>query len=523
MTSNGQRRNLEVKDAGRRSPDVPFVTISCGEWNALVSLPRYSTDEYILPFVGGLDLRVKWGHSPPLTLSPASDTKTRERKEIASVPPHRLPGVTSLKRLRTSDSTIDACDRSGQTAVVTCRYRPPFEDRFKAMANERRHHDAKIMEITAAKANADRDRSAMDGGSTPDDADCLAIMAENRVLQGALNRRSAIEELTVPDGHEYQWNILPDTSVLLTGLPGYHATVRLHLPQHVPNICEPEVRPLQHSFRVKDRVINRSLKGPEASDGETKRVALDADTLYLSDPFSCVTAIHRNDYSPKWKKEGVHAGPLTVDHRFVYVIDEKHPIIHVLHKTTGAAYKTIDRADNWTNKWGRLCALVADYHSGELYVSYRKEGRIQVLDANGDFKRGWYVHEDRRACTPLGLALHQSCLYVSDRAGETIRVFDLQGAFMHEWDVDDPAGLAVIEGHVYVANCDNEFVHVFTLTGDPVVADIELEVLGVFSDDEGGGDYGAYGVAGDDLDPAGPRLFVCDDRLPCKFQVYGCT
>ena len=104
---------------------------------------------------------------------------------------------------------------------------------------------------------------------------------------------------------------------------------------------------------------------------------------------------------------------------------------------------------------------------GEVFVSDARNGRIQVFDFDGDFKRQFSGDGAGRLGRPMNLTVHGDELYVADYWNDRIQVFGLDGTPKRTigrkgsgpGEFDAPGGVAVADnGDLFVADFHNQRV-----------------------------------------------------------------
>jgi len=183
---------------------------------------------------------------------------------------------------------------------------------------------------------------------------------------------------------------------------------------------------------------------------------------------------------------------IVVDSGNVYVAD---PNNHRIQK--------FDSSGTFLTKWGISGAgdgefsfpigIAAD--SGNVYVADRTNQRIQKFDSSGIFLSMWGWGVDNGAavfqtCTsgcqagisgngdgqfnnPNGVAVDSGDVYVADSDNHRIQKFDSSGTFLTKWGISGngdgefsiPRGVAVDSGDVYVADSNNNRIQKFDSSG----------------------------------------------------------
>tara|TARA_A100001391_G_scaffold196365_1_gene174849 strand:- start:12550 stop:13119 length:570 start_codon:yes stop_codon:yes gene_type:complete len=106
---------------------------------------------------------------------------------------------------------------------------------------------------------------------------------------------------------------------------------------------------------------------------------------------------------------------------------------------------------------------------GEVFVADSRNGRIQVFDANGGFKRqfGTPGEAPGELGRPMNLTIHDDELYVAEYFNDRIQVFDLEGSPKRTiggpgtgpGQFNAPGGVVVAnDGSIYVADFYNQRV-----------------------------------------------------------------
>lgn len=156
-------------------------------------------------------------------------------------------------------------------------------------------------------------------------------------------------------------------------------------------------------------------------------------------------------------------------------------------------------------KWigGVILILVALLIGGWLvFVPGAKEPPYQFVSAWGEQGDGPGQFND-----PIGIAVADGEVFVADSRNSRIQVFDLDGQFKRQFgkpgdqpgELDRPMNLAIHEGELYVAEYFNDRIQVFGLDGTP------QRIIGQSGD--GPGEFNAPG--GVAVAPKGD-LFVAD-------------
>jgi NHL repeat/6-bladed beta-propeller len=101
----------------------------------------------------------------------------------------------------------------------------------------------------------------------------------------------------------------------------------------------------------------------------------------------------------------------------------------------------------------------------EVFVSDARNGRIQVFDYNGGFKRQFGNKGRGQLGRPMNLTIYGNELYVADYWNDNIQVFSLDGSFLRSigkpgsgpGELNAPGGVAVVsDGSLFVADFYNQ-------------------------------------------------------------------
>jgi len=112
----------------------------------------------------------------------------------------------------------------------------------------------------------------------------------------------------------------------------------------------------------------------------------------------------------------------------------------------------------------------------EVFVSDSRNGRIQVFDLDGRFKKqfGTSGNGQSKLARPMNLSIAQGKLYVADYFKDSILVYSLKGEYLHRIGLSGdqpgqfnaPGGVAVDQsGQIYVADFHNQRVQKLTSDG----------------------------------------------------------
>ncbi|NJL58453.1 MAG: hypothetical protein HC887_01155 [Desulfobacteraceae bacterium] len=111
-----------------------------------------------------------------------------------------------------------------------------------------------------------------------------------------------------------------------------------------------------------------------------------------------------------------------------------------------------------------------------VYVTDRKNYRVQKFDADGRFIRKWGERGDGNGKfeTPHGIVVCDGFVYVSDESYSRILKFDINGNYIKQWGsfgtdngkFKSPTNLAIFENYLYVADTGNHRIAKYTLDGD---------------------------------------------------------
>jgi DNA-binding beta-propeller fold protein YncE len=156
-----------------------------------------------------------------------------------------------------------------------------------------------------------------------------------------------------------------------------------------------------------------------------------------------------------------HPWNVTMNHQQVYIADSDNHRISI-YTMQGQLVRHIGERGSGPGqfKWPGSVACSPD---GDMYISDTYNNRIQVLDANGQFKREFGKGELRN---PRDLVITaDGDVLVADQSSNRVAVFDSRGNannLVHSFKVNNPLGLAIdSDGDILVTDNTNKQVVIF--------------------------------------------------------------
>jgi len=319
---------------------------------------------------------------------------------------------------------------------LTIRYTPPTtrQDQ-KATRIFQRYHARAIHQIEFAMRNAKQARLELEAAPETTKPDLVAAALEIHLLTKELNRRRAIEKLSIEQKKTHKWFVVQaGNPTRLLGVPGS------------PLVCWYDERGVIN-MKSLDEVVTKEQSVPAVRS--------------LPDPIEG-KVIYQISLSGRPMFVASHMGR-------AYITCEGYDQISV-YDTRGR----IATVTEWRIQGaGTLTGIAVS--GNRLFVADFTHHCIRVLDMEGKQERqfGSGGSGNGQFNAPVGVAIADQLLYVCDSYNSRVQVFELDGTWVRSWgsrgtgegQFDFPAGIAVQDDEVYVADHRNHRVQVLGLDG----------------------------------------------------------